>query len=200
MKVSIIIPYQKDRGYLQEAINSVHRQTYQDIELILSQSDKGVSYNLNRGIKKSTGDFIKYLCDDDMLTPNSITDSVNAMKGCDFIHGNAYNLFPNGNTTRHIAQPTDLKGMLEYNRIHGGTLMYRRDVFERFGYFNESLWTGEEYEFNLRLLSQGASLGVSNRFLYYYRRHEQQKSLGNKEIEYRLRRAEEIERIKNMYA
>ena len=182
MKVSIIIPYQKDRGYLQEAINSVHRQTYQDIELILSQSDRGVSYNLNRGIKKSTGDFIKYLCDDDMLTPNSITDSVNAMKGCDFIHGNAYNLFPNG------------------NKIHGGTLMYRRDVFERFGYFNESLWTGEEYEFNLRLLSQGASLGVSNRFLYYYRRHEQQKSLGNKEIEYRLRRAEEIERIKNMYA
>ncbi len=53
-KVSIIIPYKIDRGYLNEAIESVKNQTYKgEIELILSQSNGSVSYNLNQGILKA---------------------------------------------------------------------------------------------------------------------------------------------------
>lgn len=180
-KVSVIIPYVKDRGYLNEAIKSVECQDYKgEIELILSQSNKGVSYNLNRGINQATGTYIKYLCDDDKLTLNSISDSVRVMQGNDFIHGNAVNFWNNGQRSLHqplIKRPT-LNDLLTRNHIHGGTLMYRKDVFERFGMFDESLTTGEEYDFNLMLLSKGARIGYCNHFLYLYRRHFEQKSLG----------------------
>ena len=45
IKVSVIIPYNKDRGWLNEAIESVNNQTHKNIELILSQSDKRVIPN-----------------------------------------------------------------------------------------------------------------------------------------------------------
>lgn len=198
-KVSIIIPYKEDRGYLQQAIDSVYNQTYQgEIELILSQSNEGVSYNLNKGIENATGDYIKYLCDDDMLTPNSINDSVEAIKGFDFIHGNAINLHKDRKEYHRasVEIPT-FKRMKQGNVIHGGTLMYKREVFEDFGDFDETLWTGEEYEFNLRILSMGAKIGYCSKFLYYYRWHENQKSLGRKANQ--ALRTQEINRIKKMY-
>jgi glycosyltransferase involved in cell wall biosynthesis len=201
MKVSIIIPYKEDRGYLDKAIESVEKQSYKNIELILSQSENGGAYNFNNGVRKATGDLIKYLCDDDMLTINSVKDSVMAMQDNDFIHGNAINIFPNGQHSVHrpnVCVPT-LGLMLVQNRIHGGTLMYRADVFERFGFMDESLWTGEEYDFNLKILSKGAKIGYCDAWLYYYRRHEKQKSLGNLDPEYQQARRAQIETIKNRY-
>jgi GT2 family glycosyltransferase len=199
-KVSVIIPYVKDRGYLNEAIKSVECQNYKgEIELILSQSNKGVSYNLNRGINQATGTYIKYLCDDDKLTLNSISDSVRAMQGNDFIHGNAVNFWENGQRSIHVPNVTNptLKQLLHRNHIHGGSLMYRRDVFERFGMFDESLTTGEEYDFNLMLLSNGAKLGYCKHFVYLYRRHLEQKSLGRCSNQHE--RALLIEEIKERY-
>lgn len=202
-KVSIIIPYKEDRGFLAEAIESVERQSYKNIELILSSSNQGVSYNLNRGIEKATGRYIKYLCDDDRLPEKSIEYSVMAMadKGCDFIHANATLFFPNGAVQRWIPSihKPSLADMLIRNQIHGGTLMYDRSVFKRFGLFNECLWTAEEYEFNLRILSRGAKIGYTNQYLYDYRRHSKQKSIGNLERSYQMKRQEAIEDIKSMY-
>lgn len=199
-KVSIIIPYNKDRGWLNEAIDSVYKQTYTgQIELIESKSDNGVSYNINRGIELATGDYIKWLPDDDMLTTNCIEDSVKAIEGFDFIHGNALNFFDNGRVEKYkpkLTNPT-IKDLVKHNHLHGGTMFYRSDVFERFGLFNESLWTGEEYEYHLRLLSKGASLGYCNEFLFKYRRHDNQKSLGKKQNQ--GKRQVEIKRIQNLY-
>ena len=190
-KVSIIIPYNVDRGWLNEAKLSIESQTYQNIEVIHSQSANGVSYNLNRGIEKATGDYIKYLCEDDMLTANSIEDSVKAIQSFDFIHGNALTLYSSLDIREYHAptkSPT-LAQMVHSNCIHGGTLMYRSDVFDRFGLFDESLWTGEEYEFNMRIMSQGANLGFCNSFLYIYRRHDEQKSLGRKANQHERKKA-----------
>jgi teichuronic acid biosynthesis glycosyltransferase TuaG len=199
--VSIIIPYVEDRGYLDEAINSIYSQTYGGkIEVILSQSKHRVGHNLNQGIKKAKGEFIKYLCDDDLLTRNSIEDSVNAMKGVDFIHGKAVE-FNKYNQTRlfipKIKYPT-LEHMIKQNIIHGGSLMYRRDVFERFGLFDEKLTTGEEYDFNMKILSQGAKIGYCDETLYLYRRHDEQKSLGVKSNQ--KKRQLIIDKIREKYA
>lgn len=181
--VSVIIPYVEDRGYLQQAINSIYSQTYEGkIEVILSQSKHRVGHNLNQGIKKAKGEFIKYLCDDDMLTRNSIQDSVDAMDGVDFIHGNAVE-FNRYNQTKlfipKVKHPT-VKDMIQQNIIHGGSLMYRREIFEQYGLFDETLTTGEEYDFNMKILSMGAKIGYCANNLYLYRRHDEQKSLGVK--------------------
>ena len=198
-KVSIIIPFHHDRGWLQDAIDSVHQQSYQgEIELILSESTESVGYNLNRGIEIASGEFVKYLCDDDMLTFNSIHDSVKAMKGFDFIHGNAINKHTLHEIFQRprIAKPT-LKDMLSSNVIHGGTLMYRKDLFDKVGLFDEKLDCAEEYDFNMRCLSKGMKLGYCNATLYIYRRHDEQKSLGKKVNQ--IERAKRIEAIQNRF-
>jgi glycosyltransferase involved in cell wall biosynthesis len=198
-KVSIIIPYRIDRGWLNEAIESVKNQTYKgEIELILSQSENSVSYNINEGVKKSTGDYIKYLCEDDRLTKNSIEDSVRVLENYDFIHGDAINFFPNGaqRAQKPLERYPKLSKMLLRNVIHGGTLMYKRECFEERG-FDESLNCAEEYDFNLYLLSKGCRVGYVNTFLYEYRRHDEQKSLG-KGID-QHERGLRIEKIKDKY-
>jgi glycosyltransferase involved in cell wall biosynthesis len=179
--VTIIIPYRVNRGYLDKAIESIHLQNYPGaIEIIQSNHDEGVSFNINRGIEMASGEFIKYLCEDDWLPVNSIKDSVEGIQGHDFIHGKAYGYFHKNNIVEYeppIKHPT-LEQNSTKNVIHGGSLMYRKSVFERIGMFDESLDCAEELEMNLRCLQSGMSIGYVDSFLYYYRRHEQQKSLG----------------------
>lgn len=201
MKVSVIIPYDKDRGFLKYAIRSVENQCRAEVELILSQSNKSVSYNINKGLEKATGDYIRFCSEDNLLTPNCIEDSLKAIDGFDFIHGNAINFWPNGKEQPYIPtikNPT-LQDMITLNVMHGGTVMYRRDCFERFGNFDETLWCGEEYEFNMRLLSNGCKVNYFDSFLQRYRRHQKQKSLGNTGREYQAKRQIEITKIKNRF-
>jgi glycosyltransferase involved in cell wall biosynthesis len=202
-KVSVIIPYRTDRGFLEEAIRSVENQTHKNIELILSQGETGVSENLNNGIKQSSGDFIKYLCDDDILPPDSIENSLKGFKkGIDFVHGKAKSfngMVQNGIIYEPPKKNIRLEHLITHNYIHGGSLMYRREVFEEVGLFNESLWTGEEYEFNLRALSNGFKIGYIDKVLYYYRLHQEQKSIGNKSKAYQDLRKEQITLIRSWY-
>lgn len=200
-KISIVIPYKVDRGYLRQAEQSIREQQYNgEIQVIHAQSNHGVAYNLNRGIEQATGEYVKYLCDDDMLTPYSLLHSVSAIHGCDFIHGCAINFWADGR--EQIYRPTNtspsLKEMAQRNVMHGGTLMYRRDVFDRIGLFDESLDCAEEYEFNMRCLQAGMKLGYTNSYLYRYRRHPQQKSLGAN-VDQQIR-AKKIQQIQQRYA
>ena len=179
MKVSVIIPYNKDRGYLREAIKSVEQQTH-PCELILINQQKLRSVNCNDGIKKATGDFIKFLDEDDKLTPDSIKRSLEVFdSGVDFIHGNA--LTDWGNRTEvykpKIKQPS-FEYILKQNIIHNPTVMYRRSVFEKVGMYDESLSTAEDWDFNLRCLFAGLKIGYVDVILIIYRRHDKQMSIG----------------------
>jgi glycosyltransferase involved in cell wall biosynthesis len=175
--VTVIIPYKEDRGWLKEAVLSVP----DGVELILSQGEGNWPQNFNKALKEATGDYIKYLHEDDMLTPNCIEDSVRAIEeqNVDFIHGNAVELFvSNGNQflkKPFITNPT-LQNLKKKNVIHSATTMYRREVFETVGLFNESnkVKSFEEYEFNLRCLKAGLKIGYCDSTLAVYRRHPKQ--------------------------
>jgi len=176
--VTVIIPYNKDRGWLKEAINSVPK----DVQLLLSKGDGNWPQNFNKVFPQATGDYIKYLHEDDMLTPNCIEDSVKAIEEqeVDFIHGEVVEMFMNvGRGTKRytssIKVPT-LQQLLNKNRIHSASTMYKREVFEKVGLFNESdkMKSFEEYEFNLRCLQAGMKIGYCNSPLAYYRRHPAQ--------------------------
>ena len=207
MKIAIIIPYQNDRGYLGEALKSVERQTYPAdlIELIEVQSENTVGHNLNEGIAQAKGcDLIRYLCDDDRLTATSIADTVEHFKNNihdDFIHSNALNFWQSG-TRQELYKPPiknpGLSDLLRHNVIHGGTVTYRANCFDEIQ-FNPKLWTGEEYDFNMKLISLGYDLGYMDEITYQYRRHAAQKSLGNTNREYQAKRAEAIEQIRKQF-
>jgi hypothetical protein len=175
--VSVIIPYNIDRGWLKEAVASVPLE----VQLILSQGAGTWPANFNKALPQAEGLYIKYLHEDDMLTPNCIKDSVDAMQAqdVDIIHGKALQLSQKSGTSciykPGITHPT-LENMLAKNIIHSATLMYRREVFEKVGVLNESVQVKgfEEYEFNLRCLRNGLKIGYCDSVLAIYRRHRLQ--------------------------
>lgn len=201
MKVSIIIPYNKNRGYLDQAIMSIEKQSYKNYEIIESHSKHGVSYNLNKGIKKATGDIIRYLCDDDMLPVDSLLHTVNNFGTNDFIHSNAINF--QSVELCHVVKPAVIKPtlpiMLLKNCIHGGSVAYHARIFQDGHRFDESLFTAEEYDFNLKLFSLGYHIGYVNEVTYLYRRHKLQKSVGNKDAQYQKLREHEVFKIQSRY-
>jgi len=200
--VTVIIPYNKDRGFLKEAIKSVENQTYKNVELILSYSENGVSFNLNEAIKISSGVYLRYLCEDDILPSDSIEVSVKRIQeeDFDFIHGNSLDFGENTiNYVPEIKNPT-LEELLDNNVINGGTVLYKRKVFVDYGLFDENLWTGEEYEFNLRLLYNKAKIGYCDETLSEYRCHANQKSIGNRNVEYQKIREWIFNKIRSRYS
>jgi hypothetical protein len=176
-KVTVIIPYNIDRGYLKDAIASVP----DSVQLILSQGKGNWPQNFNNVLNQAEGAYIKYLHEDDMLTPNCIEDSVKAIEeqGVDFIHGMAIQHSQTSGKeevwTPPVLFPT-LQQLCEKNTIHSATTMYRREVFEKVGRFNESdqVKSFEEYEFNIRCLQMGMKIGFCPSTLAFYRRHPDQ--------------------------
>jgi len=101
--VSICIPTYEGDKYLQEALDSVKKQTYKNIEVIISDDDSkdttlsicekfkkevdfpvfiyrhkpnGIGANWNHCIRKANGDYIKFLFQDDVLQSNCIEKQV----------------------------------------------------------------------------------------------------------------------------
>lgn len=193
----------EDRGFLNEALESLDAQTFQDFELILSQSDNTGGYNINRGIEKAKGKYICYLCDDDMLTPDSLRVRFNFMEAneYDFSHSNGFKLFSNGSTAPYdLTNPyAEFNSVLKNNGIMGGSTIYRTDMLKD-NLFDENLTTAEEWELHLRLLVKGMKMGYLNKFTYIYRIWSGQKSIGNRSNEYQSKRNVVKEQIRMYYS
>lgn len=181
MKITIIIPYKVDRGWLKDAIASVPKS----VQLLLGKGDGNWPQNFNKMLPQADGDLIKFLHEDDMLTPNAIEMYIKAFSSptfndIDFAHGNAYELFMHSSREPKLYIPKTklptLSNLLVKNTIHSASLIYRREVFDKIGGFNESpkVYSFEEYEFNLRCLQGGCNIGYINVPLAYYRRHPKQ--------------------------
>lgn len=197
MSVSVIIPYKEDRGYLREAIESVEAQTVQ-CELILSQSDGNVSVNLNKGIRRCTTEFWAYLSEDDILPNDSIEKRLQAIGDYDFTHSNGIYMSKNRRKT-YKPDKTDLSlsDLLSKNHIFGGTCLYRTEWRDRVQW-DESLWTGEEFDYHLNLLAKGAKIGYTDCDAYIYRIHDKQKS-SRKDADRFIRRIRAIKQIRAKY-
>ena len=202
-KVTVIVPYKEDRGFLNEALESLEAQTLKDFELILSQSDNTAGYNMNRGIEKANGKYVCYLCDDDLLTPDSLQVRFEFMEAnnFDFIHSKGYKLHSNGTTSHYdLTNPyAEFNSVLMNNGIMGGSTMYKTDVLLS-NPFDENLTTAEEWELHLRLLSKDYKLGYLDKYTYLYRIWSGQKSIGNRSNEYQAKRNIVKEQIRMYYA
>ena len=108
--VSIITPVYNAESFLEDTVNSVLKQTYQDWEMILiddcstdksreimeklalmddrivpiySEVNEGVANSRNKGIEKAKGRYIAFLDSDDLWKPNKLEEQVKFMKSKD---------------------------------------------------------------------------------------------------------------------
>ncbi|HDY90146.1 MAG TPA: glycosyltransferase [bacterium] len=185
MKISIIIPYNEDRGFLKEAIASAEAQTFKDFEIIKQFGKFNVSKNLNDGLKKAKGKYIKILAEDDLLLPNCLEDLHKGIQGYDFVNANSQNFGINPmwygdeeyHESEHIGKFTNFAEMLFRNQLHQLTILYKKSILFDVGGFDEKLTTGEDYDMSLLLLKRGYKLGYVNKFVGRYRIHEINKSI-----------------------
>ena len=191
--VSIIIPFNIDRGFLKQAIKSAVNQG----EIILSESDGSVGHNVNQGIKRVKTEFVCILAEDDLLTETAIQDRLKAIKNYQWIHSRAVNFGEDYETPLNWTFPHPiLKDMLIMNRICGSTTLYRTELFDDFKW-DVSLFTAEEYDFHLKLMHSGIMPGFCDKITFKYRRHDAQKSLGRWVNQ--SERSEVINKIKDRY-
>ena len=113
-KVSIIIPVFNCENIIQRCLDSILRQTYPEIEIIiindgstdksgdicmsykkrdsriifLSIDNHGVSYSRNLGIENSSGDFILFVDSDDYVLPDYVYNMVNNANNCQYVVSN----------------------------------------------------------------------------------------------------------------
>lgn len=181
MKVTIITPTFNSAKTLRHNLNSVSKQSYDDIEhiiidncstdgtlelaqsfdhisRIISEKDKGIYDGMNKGIANATGDIIGILNSDDYLaSEHTIANIVHEFRETktQAIYGNL--IFVN-NKNQHKIYRIWLVGGYDLKLFYKGwmlphpTFYVRKQVYEKYGSYDDSFRYAADYEMILRLL------------------------------------------------
>lgn len=181
MKVTIITPTFNSAKTLSHNLNSVARQSYKNIEhiivdncstdgtqalaggfshvaQIISENDKGIYDAMNKGIANATGDVIGILNSDDYLaSEHTIANIVSEFtaSNADAIYGN---LIYVSNKNPEKIQRVWVAGGYDPKLFYTGwmlphpTFYVKKEVYEKYGNYNDSFRYAADYEMILRLL------------------------------------------------
>jgi glycosyltransferase involved in cell wall biosynthesis len=100
-RVSVCLPVYNGANYITDAIRSVLRQTWTDLELVVqdngstddtvalansfdderlsvrqNETNLGIARNINRSVERSRGEYVHLLCHDDVLAPTCLDEQV----------------------------------------------------------------------------------------------------------------------------
>jgi len=196
-KVSIIVPVYNTGGTLLETIWSIDRQTYSNIEVIIVddgsndedtikrlrnigsditvivQKNMGLPAARNTGIKAASGEYIICLDSDDRLSKRYVEKVVKVFEGSTnnklAIVSTYVQAF--GVSSEQWAVPDFDKNILKYSNVLPVASMFRKDVWEKVGGYDESFRKGfEDWDFWLSIVENGYEWSVINEPLFYYRR------------------------------
>jgi glycosyltransferase involved in cell wall biosynthesis len=186
--VSVIIPTYNRLSFLQKAVDSVLAQTYSNFELIivddgsedntpdlfadydpaivyLRQENKGPAAARNAGVKAAQYDLIAFLDSDDRFTEKKLAIQIKAMnENPTYLISHTQEIwYRNGRflnqKKRHQKSHGDIfRQSLKLCAVGMSTVLMNREIFERYGLFDEEYPCCEDYEFWLRI-------GAEQRFL-----------------------------------
>jgi len=182
MKVSVITTIRNCGEFLESNIDSVHSQSYSNIEHIIidaysndatvaivdankskiahyvSEKDRGIYDGINKGLRLAAGDVIAMLNGDDVYADeNVINDVVNAFEnsGTDAVYGDI--VYVNKIDTNKVIRYWRA-GEGDRAKIANGwmpphpALFIKKEVYDKYGYFNSNFYISADYEIILRFL------------------------------------------------
>ena len=116
----------------------------------------------NIGIKKSSGNIIVFLDADTELTEKWYDELVDSIKRFDIVAG--YSPDPDG---RHLPRvPIYVDGQdITYPTCN---IAYKREIFEKVGYFREEMITAEDVELNYRCVKAGYPIFYNPEMIVYH--------------------------------
>ena len=237
--VSICIPTFNGEKFIAEAMDSAITQTYPNLEIIVSDDasqdatlvivesfksktsipitiyhhkPKGIGANWNYCVTKTSGDYIKFLFQDDVLKSNTIETMMDMAlkkpkvglvyckrsfliegtpeKFSDFIsyYGSLHKYWDsflptNGVISGRVYLKDKQLLNTPKNKIGEPTcVLLKKECFEKIGYFNEVLKQTLDYEYWYRVMSH-YNIGFIDSTLVKFRLHQNQASMLNKKKE-----------------
>lgn len=202
--ISIITPSYNQAVYIEATIQSVVAQNYPHLEHLIidggstdgtlsilqkyhhlnwiSEPDIGQANAINKGFKKSTGEIVAWLNSDDIYLPgvlHRVAEFFNTYPHIDIIYGDYHLIDQHSNVLlRKQEIPFDYNILLYgLDYISQPTTFFRRSVFERVGYLDETLHYGLDWEYWLRLADNGCQFAHLPYYLAATRWHTDAKTL-----------------------
>lgn len=145
---------------------------------ILTQANSGPSAARNRAFREARGRLFAFLDSDDEWLPSFLAEQmqilgahpdVAVVTGNAIVRGGA----GDGRPARPFPDPRPEPNLAEILRDENAVFImavFRRDVVDRIGGFDESLITNEDYDFWIRAARAGFRFARNDRPLGYYRR------------------------------
>ena len=196
VEISIIIPCFNDGAYIQETIDSVNAQTFQNIEIIIvddastdkethntlmslnqknmkvifSEKNGGPSVARNRGIAEAQGKYILPLDADDKIAPTYLEKAKKILdehSQTGIVYCEAE--FFGEKSGKWELPPYTFPEILVGNMIFA-TALYRKADWEKVGGYRENMRQGnEDYDFWLSLIELGREVYQIPEILFFYR-------------------------------
>lgn len=196
MKISIITISYNSEETIKDTIESILKQTYTNYEYLIidgkskdgtlniiksyekkfngklkyiSEKDSGLYNAMNKGIQMASGDIIGIINSDDVLAhENVFKNIIDNMKGYDGVYSNLlmldeylkkpYRLFKSKNVSKkwgwHMPHPT---------------LYLRKEMYKKYGIFNENYKIAADLDFMYRILNQKCKLKYVNDYFVFMR-------------------------------
>ena len=163
--------------------DSILKKYASELKVIYQRGKLGLATGCNLGIKASSGEYILRLDADDAFCQNILfIESLFLDENPDigFVYPD-YLVGENQKLTRVHLPPFQAGEIYRRGDFLGGGTMYRREIFTRYGYYDENLKTIENYELVLRLLKNDVSGLHIELPLFIYNYHQDSMS-GNQKL------------------
>lgn len=185
MKISVVTAVFNRAGTIGEAMESVQRQTYHNVEHVIqdggsndgtleavtklandttalvSERDAGIYDAINRGIKRTTGDIVGLMHSDDVFAYQGVLDDVaKALSDPDIdgVYGDLQYVAANdlSKVIRHWNSGEYRPRLLKNGWMPPHPTLYlRREVFDQYGLYDTSYSIAADYDAMLRYLVKG---------------------------------------------
>lgn len=208
-KVSIVLPTYNGKRYLRESIDSILNQTYTEWELIIvddcstdgtsvivdeyakldnriyvvhNKENKKLPASLNIGFSLAKGQYLTWTSDDNLFEKNALEVMavyLDRHEDVFMVRGSMQYIDEKEAVIGQSAQYNDEK-MYSGNCV-GACFMYRKEVHDVVGDYDEESFCVEDYDYWLRVLGYFRRIVPIEKTLYKYRRHGESLSEVRKE-------------------
>ena len=204
--VSVIVPAYNGEKYLAEAIESIHRQNYSPLEIIIVddgstdktaqitknlkgnvkynyQTNKGPAAARNKGLALARGEVIAFLDVDDLWPLDKLQNQIPHILDdpkLDVVLGRIKVLILPG------AAEVDSHSPDTQINVHLGCAIFRKSVFDKVGNFNETLRYSEDHDWFLRAREQSVSMTIVDQVTMHYRLHGKNMTIDKDANDYQL--------------
>lgn len=149
----------------------------------ISERDNGQADALNKGFQKALGDIIGWINSDDIYFPgvlSTVLDFFKKTPDVDVLYGNACHIDDKNQILgKYPTETWSLKNLMDHCYISQPSVFFRKRVFEKCGYLDVNLHFCMDYEYWLRLATNGIKFHFLPIILSATRLHPQSKTVAN---------------------